>query len=728
MGRLNFRDSDYHIRNSTKRSRVKERSYMFEQEYAQRPPKILISSVSEDRSSMVKSRSFRPAAARSWSTEDFLADSPHMDDISSIVAEDPKDPVDEVLTNSTSDFPQLCQTHSLASSSVLESVTGDSAINSPDSWVESEFGPEKLCESQSDSSLCDSGTAWYVYRATPVEVTTVDDGVVPSIDDKAPVEQWINESLIDEGIYSLGSLESTQERIQGQSEEKQVKVENYENTDHYIELEHLPEVDYKYMDTIIKDKVPKQQELFEMCDVEVMDNSSNEDVHETYQFTLNPKNDLTLPDHFSEQISVEDSTDGDQEECLQKTVDFTGNTRIHKVQTKDRTESLNKINHSEDAGVEAECLLSITSVENKVECSIVYSGILNKSHETPDTESGAVVRDHPNCQSHDALASTHSTNQEGASNKSLEQSVIPEIPLISIFSEPEEDNKESDFNPESPAQAGNKEVYQQKLPGRNATDTANSPHNPDELSCQFRAGDDKSLVDISSCLIAEIVETATLEQTREMDKGHLDDADGSHIVNCSNVNTCVSYIIDNEKISIEKQEFEFHNESDSTDKMIIAEAFTDTKSQLVEIEQVKPTDTQSTQIRVQSDKSVKTEILPYEQENLSRNVHLFNTYTDRGSPIEDIFDDPIEPMDLFYPDKEEPMFTEPPDTEMQSWPSVLSVSALEPAPASETLSDDLPLRLLVEDFTNGVDVIQENDKVNVSIQYLTVYSPTRGSL
>lgn len=57
------------------------------------------------------------------------------------------------------------------------------------------------------------------------------------------------------------------------------------------------------------------------------------------------------------------------------------------------------------------------------------------------------------------------------------------------------------------------------------------------------------------------------------------------------------------------------------------------------------------------------------------------------------------------------MFTEPPDNEMQSWPSVLSVSALEPAPASETLPEDRPLNLLEEDFRNGGDLLQEQDKV-----------------
>lgn len=71
---------------------------------------------------------------------------------------------------------------------------------------------------------------------------------------------------------------------------------------------------------------------------------------------------------------------------------------------------------------------------------------------------------------------------------------------------------------------------------------------------------------------------------------------------------------------------------------------------------------------------------------------------------------PIEPMDLFYPDKEEPMFTEPSYTEMQSWPCVLSVSALQPAPASETLPDDQPLALLHGNLRIGEDLTHNKVK------------------
>ncbi|KAK5856937.1 hypothetical protein PBY51_010215 [Eleginops maclovinus] len=87
-------------------------------------------------------------------------------------------------------------------------------------------------------------------------------------------------------------------------------------------------------------------------------------------------------------------------------------------------------------------------------------------------------------------------------------------------------------------------------------------------------------------------------------------------------------------------------------------------------------------------------------------MDLFYTDFDQNSHSEDLVSDSIEPMDLFYPDKEESMFTELPDIEMQSWPSVLSVSALQPAPASEAEPD----QLLGEDYRDRMDSIQEDDE------------------
>ncbi|KAF6732742.1 Calmin [Oryzias melastigma] len=71
MGRLN--DSDL-MRNGAHLGRVKERTSLFQRDGGKPPPKILLSSVSEDRG--VLSPRLRVAATRSWSSDDILSDPP----------------------------------------------------------------------------------------------------------------------------------------------------------------------------------------------------------------------------------------------------------------------------------------------------------------------------------------------------------------------------------------------------------------------------------------------------------------------------------------------------------------------------------------------------------------------------------------------------------------------------------------------------------------------------
>lgn len=118
----------------------------------------------------------------------------------------------------TSGSSQTAPAHSPTDPSVLESVNTDSmnvdsAISSPGSWVDGDFGgaPEKLCESTSDGSLCDSGTAWEVHRAIPVEITTLDEGPFPSTEGGL-VDERYSQSCVDEGVYSMSSLESSREQ------------------------------------------------------------------------------------------------------------------------------------------------------------------------------------------------------------------------------------------------------------------------------------------------------------------------------------------------------------------------------------------------------------------------------------------------------------------------------------------------------------------------------------
>ncbi|XP_022606168.1 calmin isoform X1 [Seriola dumerili] len=710
MGRLNFREIDSdRIRNGAHGSRVKERSFMFQGDSTKPAPKILISSVSEDRSAT--SPPFRQAAARSWSIEDFLADSPHMGDTSSSVVEDSKEPVNEVLTNLISNSPQLSHTHSPTDSSVpecgnTESVIGDSAISSPDSWVESEFGvmPEKFSESPSDSSLCDSGTAWDVYRATPVEVTTLDEGFVPSIEDRASDEQSITESYNDEGIYSLNSLERTQEQTQGHSEKKQeeileanLKSNNQDMTLDQSNAEIAKKVDSKQMDKSLlqKDQVPREQEPY--FDAQVLPDSGANDLLETDETneSLSSNTKLPLPDHFEEpvkQTGVEESTS----DCVKETVD----AQDHKGQNNGQTESLIKRNNSEEAEVETQCLKTGSSVEEKREDPRDESWTVKERDEgVVDETNEGVLRDYPDPQE----SITHPANQQGA----------PSIPLISISSEPEEQNEEGACDPERQAHAGDEEVDQPEVTGFNGSDTnVNSPQNPDERRCDSNFIDDKRPAEIPSILISEDDNSIASEQITDLENGHLDDIDEHNVRKSSDIKTCDPCTVDN----MEMTEQLNNSQTDNIDEDFIVQTPTDDKLQPVNTEQDKLGDSEKTNTQqstldpVNSELNGKMGISCHELANAPRNMDFFYADFDRRSPTDDLDGDPIEPMDLFYPDKEDPMLTELPDTEMQSWPSVLSVSALQPAPASESLPDDQPLNLPGEDFRNGVHLIQEDDK------------------
>ncbi|KAI3368043.1 hypothetical protein L3Q82_026855 [Scortum barcoo] len=755
MCRLNFRDSDSdHKRNFAHQSRVRERSYMFQRDSAQPPPKILISSVSEDRS--VMSPPFRPAKVRSWSSEDFLADSPHMDDFSSSVVDEPKEPSSEVSTNSTYNSPQLSYAHSPTGSSVAESINtesviGDSAISSPDSWGESEFGvmPEKFCESRSDSSLCDSGTAWDVYRATPVEVTTLDEGFVPSIESN---EHLISDSYIDEGIYSLSSLERTQERIQEPSEKKEAEVVK-ENHNQNMTLEQVPdhreaditkEVDSKQMDASLLQKgdIPRKQEpSFGLCDGKALGDSATEDLLETIKTNLSQLNtELPPSDNFEELVKQTSTEKGT--ESLMKAVDFNWDRQDSEGQVHGQTESRNERNNFDEVEVETECQKTDSPSEETGRGSGKEPVTLKEGDEgfvgaQQDVASEAVLDPHESFSLEicDVLANTHPTNQDEASKTSLHPGTGINIPIISISSESEEQDEEGTRDPERQDHSGD-DVEETGSKGTDAD--VISPQNPDELSCDSSENNNKNPADIPSCLVSENPEPRPSAQIRHTEIGLLNEAGEHNIIRPPSLHTCGSDSTDNMGINETKQESEplHHNsETCNTDKDLIAQtSLTDAKSQPVNTEQEihspdppdrhqdKLGDTlfdnktttaqQNTLDPVNSKLNCMTEISSCEPDSVSKDIDLFYTDFDQN-PTDDLDGDPIEPMDLFYPDKEEPMFTEPPDTEMQSWPSVLSVSALQPAPASVTESDDQPLNLLGEDFRNGVDVMQKNDKMNM---------------
>lgn len=642
MGRLNFRETDFdHFRNGAHRGRVRERSYMFQKDCAAPPPKILISSVSEDRG--IVSPPFRQTAARSWSTEDFLSDSSHMEDNSSHVVEESKKEVNQDSNNPDSNSPELCQTHSPTDSALPESVIGDSAISSPDSWLESEYNvtPEKFCESRSDSSLCDSGTAWDIYRATPVEITNSDEGLAPSEDRLSDEQQF----YIDEGIYSLSSLESTQERLEGHVEKKQENVLKDKETGSENQEINLRELDQNEANTT--EEISSTQ-----IDATVLDIVQNDP-----SIRFSDSDELANDKEVIEEIKQ--CNNEEQIEIEIKVTDFVGDGQDDQCQPNAQIESIKEKSNSQ----------KVKSHFQKIDSSEVRENDLKDEACEESVES---------------------------QYKALGPITGITVPLISISIEPDEPElRLSDSDVEEPY--ANRDLGQTKVSGSKGAET-----------------DIDSEVMIPSCFITENIDMIASEETTDMDYGSLEDFDINELPNgtYSVENIEVSVTTQNvfsPKIDFDNSVVDFSSTSHSEEPefdILKSEHQDELCSTFSVIDMTNTKQTSLDPIAFESNGNAVT--LANDSVDARRDKEQF--YTDyKRSSLTGKLDD-LEPMDLFYPDKEEPMFAEAADMDMQSWPSVLSVSPLQPAPVSEDSSDNQSFVQLDEDL-NGMDSKRKSDQM-----------------
>ncbi|KAM4724349.1 uncharacterized protein clmna isoform 2-T2 [Anableps anableps] len=666
MGRLNFRDIDSeHLRNGAHRSRVKQRSYMFQKDSTQPPPKLLISSVSEDRS--VLEPRFRVAASRSWSSEDILSDPPHTEDLSNSVDVNPGEPSSDVLQ----DFGSHQQSFTHSPSSVPESLIGDSAINSPDSWMEGELNPDRFCESRSDSSLCDSGTAWDVYRATPVEVTPYDEGFISSIEDRAPDESVI-ETYIDEGMSSLDRIDVQTVRNQEEGEEEK-KRGNTETLNHDTEPDQAADLqetkNVKHMGEIPlqQDSVPREQEpLDKVCEAAVDSSGTGDLLQKSDQlnlfepfFSTEPPEEIPLIKQDGEG-SYQDGKFTDQREHLDQ--------RPEEELGDQRTDS---------------------PAEDEVEELHDKSKSFNKRNGSA-VESLDILRDFSQCEE----TSSSETSDKHPAKPSLN------IPLISITSEPEEPDQETEPYP------GVLDQDEHEDQQRN-TEVQSSQH-PDPASSVCSKLDGQEPPEIPSSLIPENPESESLNEPgdqggsygthsqgdyndnkRQKDRFPGNDSleDGEVAAQCPSPNTDNqpgSPNRDRSNLSDGHRDTPTERETENSPQNLL-DSF-DGFQNILDAGSQKPNGQIGTPCSQPAD--------------LPRNLDQFSSDFGRRSPTEDLVGDRIEPMDLFYPDKEESILPELPDTEMQRWPSVLSVSALQPAPPSDR-PEDLQVDLVCEDFLGG---------------------------
>lgn len=670
--RLNLRDGDSdHRKNGAHGSRVKERSSRFQRDCGQAPPKILISSASQGGGR--RPRPVRPPTSRSWSTEDFSTELSLEAGVLSGVLSDSMEMTSEV--DQTSDSSQLTSIHSPADSSVPEStntdsINVDSAISSPDSWADGDFGaaPEKLCESRSDSSLCDSGTAWELHRAIPVEITTLDEGFFPSTEGGGLLdEQPITELCVDEGIYSLSSLESSQEQGHSLNNQPEPVSQNEFNTNNLCQI--IPTHQLSDQGKSQKDCQQVATSLLSKDDVREQENESKSCPSDANNVLTAEKPDqpimalgtgLPLP-HYSAEEQPSEEPEGFNEAAAQ-------DGDMQDPPTENQTKGTGADRGEDEAkGKERNAHLEEMAGLRKDEAHL----------NTQDRTSEGGLTEHQDLQD----------LQDQASKEMLAPSINTSVPLITVSTEPEMPNQEEACDPER--QAGPIGLHQSGELVCTGSDTATR---------------DTEDVETHSCQASESVQHR--EAMADVEREHLDEGEGKDL---GSLLTAEAPLQTDQHGATQGCD---HPDSAATSFAPATQLATDLTDLLA------------------AHQDGLGDTVPDIEQDKSPNAHLFSlgipgpaagrsfpeiefslAELDENSPTDDLDGDPLEPMDLFYPDKDEVIFNEPPERETQGWPSVLRVSPLQPAPASQLFDDGLS-ELLSQDFTDTNGISHEKSKVS----------------
>ncbi|XP_058606081.1 calmin isoform X3 [Onychostoma macrolepis] len=169
------RMSEPPVRNGVQRKRE---SYMLKKDVVQPPPKIFISSVSEDREQITSPVLPQTPEDKPWTSE------------GSLVGSSPSPAIDKPVLDLNTD---------MSTTSSPQPSFSDSAVNSPDSWSEV-LGETTNSHQINEDLVSESSTAG------TVEVTS--DLGSPFSPENTPENHLDRELFIDEGNYSLGSMDS----------------------------------------------------------------------------------------------------------------------------------------------------------------------------------------------------------------------------------------------------------------------------------------------------------------------------------------------------------------------------------------------------------------------------------------------------------------------------------------------------------------------------------------
>lgn len=177
------------VRNGVQRKRE---SFMVKRDLVQPPPKIFISSVSEDREQITSPVLSQTAEDRPWTSE------------GSSVGSSPSPVNDKPL------YHPLDLNKDVSSTNSPQPSFSDSAVNSPDSWSE-------VLSETTNSHRINEDPIIESSMAGTVEVTS--DLGSPFSPESMPENHLERELFIDEGNYSLGSMDSLHAKSTAPSEE-----------------------------------------------------------------------------------------------------------------------------------------------------------------------------------------------------------------------------------------------------------------------------------------------------------------------------------------------------------------------------------------------------------------------------------------------------------------------------------------------------------------------------
>lgn len=629
--RLNFYDSDSkHAGNVSNRNTVRERSCLFQGDSSRQSNKPPVSRVPEGSRSMCLP--LRPVTSRS--SEDLLRDSW----LSGEEMVDEPQEVDQDLTEPVCVSPSLPCPESSTGSSVLdslnsESLTCNSALDSPDSWADSDSAVmvETFGENQRVCSVCDSGTCDCV---KPVEVCTPDEGFIQSTKEEAPPvdnEPATTQSSTDEVINFRRSSEKTQvdsgslflkdgvleeEAGARESAEGEKLISCDDGTERVTQSQHVGSIEAPTSEGIGKQNVKESV------------NSATERLEE-----------------------ADDQNDN--------------NALNNEAQTTEKSENQNEIKPSQD-----------------VEPDVTGDGTESIKETSLD------LQDSVRPETSEAPAKPLPSHQEQPSATPLDPSHGRSSAQCSTSTEREEQDVERTCDMNINVTKANEDFS--------------------IVSCNQTEVDDKKDSGVFFSTVVEHDEPTALS------------LDNTNIIESNKL--CEDELHKNtrqiQENTTEQEQEEFPHPSDTDVKGNIDTSLENLESDSMDAECcTNQQDKQPDQKLNDSTTSQQGTLEPVDLEQSSlrtvgEDEFICAEMERNDSQIYDSIGVFVEPMDIFYPEKEDLVSSEPIDVEIQSWPLVLSVSALQPAPATDTVPNGQSLNL-EEDLLN-VEGLSEQvvDKVN----------------